>query len=197
LSTAVVWHPHCLTPYAAGIFERQVYNRGEAFVSQPAQSLRELIDQAKIKHDTESLRELSRIGRLSGGTLSHGTLAAISKGTYKVPRPTDKTIQELADLAGVSFETAFAAAGLGTPPPKFADQIPDRFNELWPEHRDVVLIVARALLNAQVNHNSDTASEWSSFSTDRVTTKEGTETAWADEEGIFGSNEGHGLGQEM
>lgn len=162
----------------------------------PALTLRDLIDKAKAKHDTQSLRALARVGQAAGGELSHNTMASIYNGTYKA-RPGRRVLEEIAYLAGVSYETAHEAAGLGKPRRPFSRQLPERVDELTPRHREVALVVIRALLDAQLNESSGTDSEQGNETPVRINSKEDTDTAWADEAGIFGADEGHALGQQM
>lgn len=164
--------------------------------SEPALTLRDLIEKAKAKHGTQSLRALARIGQATGGELSHNTMSSIYNGVYKA-RPGRRVLEEIAELAGVSYETAHQAAGLGTPHRPFSKQLPERVDELTPRHREVVLVVIRALLDAQASNSSGTvSSERPMFSHGRVNPKEDDVIYGADIEGIFGTDGLHRARQE-
>jgi hypothetical protein len=118
-------------------------------VSEPAQTLRDLLLMGREKHGVSSWAALERIGRKHGHKISHTTLAQMAAGTYTPKRPDRPTLEAVAFLTGAPYSEVHEAAGLGRPMKPFADQLPSEVDELLPEHREVALVVIRALLRAQ------------------------------------------------
>lgn len=75
-----------------------------------ARTLRDLVEQAAGRHGNASGRQLAQIAQKAGYDVSHATLNRIRRGAYP-SAPSPGTIRAIAFLAGVSEETAFAAAG--------------------------------------------------------------------------------------
>lgn len=83
-----------------------------------------------------------------GYEIAHTTIAQIRAGTYP-SRPSRKTLEAVAYLAGVPYAAVHKAAGLGTPGRPFADQLPQDVDDLDARQREVVIIVIRALLDGR------------------------------------------------
>lgn len=124
----------------------------EVTVSRPRTTLRELLEQAAIKRgskdDPASSSAMARSAVAAGHKVVHTTLSAIRSGSYPA-KPRRQTLEAIAWLANVSPGVAFEAAGLNEPSVRLSTRITDDLDELSPEHQDVVLRVARALLKAQ------------------------------------------------
>lgn len=118
-------------------------------MSETAQTLRDLLLSAREKHEVSSWAGLERIGRKHDHKISHTTLAQMAAGTYTPKRPDRPTLEAVAFLTGAPYAEVHQAAGLGRPMKPFADQLPSEVDELLPEHREVALVVIRALLRAQ------------------------------------------------
>lgn len=67
--------------------------------------------------------------------------------------PKEETLRALADLAGVSVETAFHAAGLPVPGPPLADELPPGSDNLSPKSRAAVIQMLRVLIDLESNHD--------------------------------------------
>ena len=112
-------------------------------------TLRDLVYEAQRKRGTTSAAELARIAQGAGHKIVHTTVAQIRAGTYP-SKPMKPTLKALAYLAGVPYARAHLAAGLSGPPDTpFADQLPRDVDHLTPRQRDAVLVIIRALLEAQ------------------------------------------------
>ena len=80
------------------------------------------------------------------------TLNQLKSGSYKfVPR--EETLRALAELANVSVETAFHAAGLPVPGPRLADELPPGSDNLSPKSRAAVIQMLRVLIDLESNHD--------------------------------------------
>lgn len=145
-------------------------------------TLRDLVNDARQKHADEtgvpSFHVLAQKAREAQFPIVHTTLAAIAAGTY-AHKPQKPTLRAIAFLAGVSYETAREAAGLGKAHKPFAEELPPESDQLWPENRRAIKVLIRAILNTQD----------ASLNPDRVTTEGGPDHVWADEAGIFGPDE--------
>lgn len=95
------------------------------------------------------MSELSRKAREADHGISDSTLGQMAKGEYS-GRPSRRTLSALAFLAGVSYETAEAAAGVVTDPARpFSAQMPAEVNTLNPRRRRLANEVLRELISAQ------------------------------------------------
>jgi hypothetical protein len=89
---------------------------------------------------------LSKVAATAGYPVSHTILSQIRRSAYPVNRADRDLIQALACIAGVPYEVARDAAGLGFELPPFADELPADADHLTREQRDAVLSVIRAFL---------------------------------------------------
>lgn len=114
-------------------------------------SLKEL---AQLVFDTQgtSARQVAQRAEKRGYRLTHTTINQMRAGTYKSV-PKEETLRALADLAGVSVETAFHAAGLPVPGPPLADELPPGSDNLSPKSRAAVIQMLRVLIDLESNHD--------------------------------------------
>lgn len=99
-----------------------------------------------------SARQVALRAEAKGLKLTDTTLNQMKSGSYKfVPR--EETLRALADLAGVSVETAFHAAGLPVPGPPLADELPPGSDNLSPKSRAAVIQILRVLIDLESNHD--------------------------------------------
>ncbi|HZZ45640.1 MAG TPA: hypothetical protein VFE65_02005 [Pseudonocardia sp.] len=89
---------------------------------------------------------LSKVAATAGYPVSHTLLSQIRRSVYPVKRADRDLIQALACIAGVRYEVARDAAGLGFELPPFADELPAEADHLTREQRDAVLSIIRAFL---------------------------------------------------
>ena len=108
-------------------------------------TLQDVAKAALGAHPGVSGRELERVARKQGLTISYTTINGMAAGTYK-SRPTRKTLDALAALAGYSREAVYAAAELPLPGPPFADELPPDVDRMQPHQRRAVIEVIRAFL---------------------------------------------------
>ena len=111
----------------------------------PRTTLQDVAKAALGAHPGVSGRELERVARKQGLTISYTTINGMAAGTYK-SRPTRKTLDALAELAGYSREAVYAAAELPLPGPPFADELPPDVDRMQPHQRRAVIEVIRAFL---------------------------------------------------
>lgn len=111
-------------------------------------TLAELIDLALTYRGVRWKRDLERVAVAGGYQIVHTTLASIHRGTYR-HRPTTQTLEALAFLAGVSYDVAHRAAGLGTPPPRFAEELPEDVDLLSLRDREATIVQLRAHVHSQ------------------------------------------------
>lgn len=108
-------------------------------VSPDPQSLSELVELAIVRHGGASYRELERISKTR---YEHGigspALSRMRRGHYG-STPDKLTVEILAWLAGVPFEVAHRAFGLGTPSEPFAQQLPRNVDLLTAEERRALI----------------------------------------------------------
>lgn len=90
-------------------------------------------------------RQLGRIAERKGLTLSYTTVDKILSGTY-TSRPGRKTLEALAQLAGVPVAQVYEAAGQVPPQARLADQLPPDVDSLSPDQRKVIIDLARVFL---------------------------------------------------
>lgn len=117
-------------------------------MSEPPMTLQSLIDTAMAKRRLTSTNALAKAGQKAGHQVTHTTLSQIRAGTYR-SIPKRSTLEALAWLAGVPYETVHEAAGLGKPRPSFAEQVPDDADVLTPKQRAAAIGMIRALADAQ------------------------------------------------
>lgn len=122
-----------------------VDTKGRVGVVNKPQSLRELVDQAMVKHQT-SARQLGFKAKDAGFKMVGTTLSQIRNGTYKSV-PTEETIRAIAWLAGVSDEAAFTAAGQPVPGPPFAEELPPGVDNLPAKARKAAIDMLRVLVD--------------------------------------------------
>ena len=111
------------------------------------QTLRDLVNQALVTRDASG-RRLATLATEHGFNVAGTTLNHIAAGTYR-HRPSGVTIRAIAWLAGVSEETAFAAAGVPMPGPPFSEELPPGVDYLTPRSRRAAVEVLRALVEAE------------------------------------------------
>lgn len=109
-----------------------------------SKTLRDLVIEARQRRDMSG-RQLALHARKNGYRIVATTLNGIEAGTYK-SRPSAETLKAIAFLAGVPEQEAFAAAGLPTPGPPFADELPPGVDLLSPKRRKVVIDLLRVLV---------------------------------------------------
>lgn len=108
-------------------------------------SLRQIAQMASDNNGGAKGRELDRIAKSKGLTLSYTTVNKIIAGTY-TSRPGQKTVEALAALAGVPLDQAYNAAGIQPPQASFAEQLPPEADTLTPEQRRVVIDLTRVFI---------------------------------------------------
>lgn len=102
-----------------------------------------------------SARHVALRAEAKGLKLKDTTLNQMKSGSYKfVPR--EETLRALADLAGVSVETAFHAAGLPVPGPPLADELPPGSDNLSPKSRAADIQMLRVLIDLESNDDHHT-----------------------------------------
>ncbi|MEE3126371.1 MAG: hypothetical protein VX494_04095 [Actinomycetota bacterium] len=114
---------------------------------QQPQSLREVARAALDAHPGISGRELERVARRQGLTISYTTINHLAAGTYK-SRPSRKTLDALAALSKLPHEAVYAAAHEPLPRARFAEQLPPDADTLDGAQREAVLSVVRQLAAA-------------------------------------------------
>ena len=107
-----------------------------------------LIDHALVKHGVRYVTDLTKIAQRDGFEVVHTTLNQIRKGTYQ-HSPSRKTLEAIAYLAGVSYETARDAAGLASTGVSFASQLPSDVDRLTAKQRRILLAVIREMIDLQ------------------------------------------------
>lgn len=105
-------------------------------------TLREVALQASQRVGGLQGRALDREAKKRGLTLSYTTVDRIIAGTYN-SRPTSKTLEALAELAGIPAEDVFAAADIPMPSKSLAEQLPPEADMLTGAQRRVVIDVVR------------------------------------------------------
>ncbi len=108
-------------------------------------SLRQIAQMASDNNGGAKGRELDRIAKRKGLTLSYTTVNKIIAGTY-TSRPGIKTVEALATLAGVSMAEAYRAAGIEAPQASLAEQLPPDADTLTPDQRRVVIDLTRVFI---------------------------------------------------
>lgn len=108
-------------------------------------SLRQIAQMASDNNGGAKGRELDRIAKSKGLTLSYTTVNKIIAGTY-TSRPGIKTVEALATLAGVPMAEAYSAAGLEAPQASLAEQLPPDADTLTPDQRRVVIDLTRVFI---------------------------------------------------
>jgi hypothetical protein len=158
-----------------------------ALTGQPAQTLRDLIDQALEKQGTTSINQLAKIGQKANYTITQTTLSQIHNGTYR-SQPKAPTLDAISYLSGASIEDTYRAANLGAPGVPFKPA--PGADKLTPKQRDVVNGVIRALLEAgdSRTQSDDPGIEWSS-DTENVESSSGDRVAYIAKRNQDHSNE--------
>ena len=87
-------------------------------------------------------RQLGRIAEKAGLTIAYTTIDKILAGTY-TSRPGKKTLEALAQLAGLPLAVVYEAAQMELPQARLADQLPPDVDSLTPEQRRIVIDLAR------------------------------------------------------
>lgn len=124
-------------------------------MNQPT-SLQELA-QLVIDHQGQSARQIALKASKLDLKLTYTTLNQMRSGTYRW-EPREDTIRALAQLAGVSDEVAFTAAGKPVPGPPLADELPPGSDNLSPRSRAAVIDMLRVLIDLeQTNEQHSTA----------------------------------------
>ncbi|MGX5360050.1 hypothetical protein [Kocuria sp. KH4] len=108
-------------------------------------TLRDIAQAASDRHNGARGRELDRIAKSRGLTLSYTTVDKILNGIY-TSRPKRSTLDALAQLAGIPQEKAYEAAGMPLPQTRLQDQLPPDIDELRPDQRKMLIDLARGLL---------------------------------------------------
>ncbi|VXB25819.1 conserved hypothetical protein [Arthrobacter sp. 9V] len=108
-------------------------------------SLRQIAQMASDNNGGAKGRELDRIAKSKGLTLSYTTVNKIIAGTY-TSRPGIKTVEALATLAGVPAAEAYKAAGIEAPQASLAEQLPPDADTLTPDQRRVVIDLTRVFI---------------------------------------------------
>lgn len=101
-------------------------------------TLRDIAQRASDRHGGVRGRELDRIAKRAGLTLSYTTVDKILNGTY-LSRPKRETLDALAKLSGMSQEDVYRAAGEPLPLAPLADQLPEGADMLSAEQRSLVI----------------------------------------------------------
>lgn len=123
-------------------------------------TLPQLIELASTKHNGASGRRLADIAADAGYDVSHTTLNRIRSGTYN-GAPTATTIKAIAHLAGVTEDTAFAAAGQDQPRAPFASVLPPGVDNLGPAERRAVVELLRVFTQYHQRDWERVQTEWS------------------------------------
>lgn len=101
-------------------------------------TLRDIAQRASDRHNGARGRELDRIAKRAGLTLSYTTVDKILNGTY-LSRPKRDTLDALAILSGTARDEVYRAAGEPLPLTSFAEQLPADADLLSAEQRSLVL----------------------------------------------------------
>jgi hypothetical protein len=88
---------------------------------------------------------MQRIAEAADYSMAYTTFNKFLNGTYAA-RPSRKTLDALAYLAGVPAERVYDAAGRDYPTAKVADMLPPDVDSLTIDQRNVLVDVARAFL---------------------------------------------------
>lgn len=108
-------------------------------------TLRDIAQAASDRHNGARGRELDRIAKSRGLTLSYTTVDRILNGIY-TSRPKRSTLDALAQLAGIPQEKVYAAADMPLPQTRLQDQLPPDVDELRPDQRKMLIELARGFL---------------------------------------------------
>lgn len=111
------------------------------------QTLRDLLEQAKVDRAVRSGRALADLAEKHGQKIDRTQVNAILGGTYK-SRPQRPLLEAIAWLSNAELEDVYAAAELPMPGPSFADELPPDVDYLGPRERHAVITVIRAFLGA-------------------------------------------------
>lgn len=110
-----------------------------------AETLRDIAQLASDRHGGAGGREMQRIAEAADYSMAYTTFNKFLNGTYAA-RPSAKTLESLAYLAGVPVERVYDAAGRDYPTAKVADMLPPDVDNLTIDQRNVLVDVARAFL---------------------------------------------------
>lgn len=115
-------------------------------------TLREFMEQAARRHGDgkrpASGRQLGEIAHRHGWDIDRTTINHLLAGTYN-SRPGRRTLDAIANLAGVTPRQVHEAAGRSYPETRFAEQLPPDVDELSPVQRRAVISVIRAMVNPE------------------------------------------------
>lgn len=118
-------------------------------MAEPPLDLRGLVDLAIAKHKTSSMRALEQLAKAAGHSINRTTLGRIHDGVY-TGTPRKPKIEALAWLAGVSYDTARAAAGVGMLGAiSFASTIPQEADLMTSRQRMAVNEIISRFVEAQ------------------------------------------------
>lgn len=104
---------------------------------------------ARKRHNEASGRLLAQIAARAGYEIDRTQVNHILAGTYR-SRPSRKTVNAVAFLAGLDADELYQAASLPAIGPSFIDELPPEVDALTPFQRRLVLYLMRAFL--QENH---------------------------------------------
>jgi hypothetical protein len=119
-------------------------------------TLRDVARAALDAHHGVSGRELDRLARKRGLSISYTTVNHLAAGTYK-SRPSRNTLEALAELSGVPLAKVYEAAKVPMPMARLADQLPPDADLLSPAQREAVIAVVRqfAAANRALHERED------------------------------------------
>jgi transcriptional regulator with XRE-family HTH domain len=105
-------------------------------------TLRDVAQAALAAHPGVSGRQLERLAKKRGLTISYTTINHLAAGTYK-SRPSRKTLEALADLSGLDVEGVYRAAGEPLPRLPLRDDLPPDADLLDGTQRRLVVEMVR------------------------------------------------------
>ena len=119
-------------------------------------TLRDVARAALDAHQGVSGRELDRLARKRGLSISYTTVNHLAAGTYK-SRPSRNTLEALAELSGIPLAKVYEAANAPMPMARLADQLPPDADLLSPAQREAVIAVVRqfAAANRALHERED------------------------------------------
>ena len=109
------------------------------------ETLGDLLRKAMQHERIEGGRELGRLAKQRGLSLTHTQINHMLAGTYH-SKPKREAIEGIAALARVKVDRVYRAAGLEVPGKPFADELPPDVDLLRPHQRKAVIMAVRAFL---------------------------------------------------